>query len=116
MSEGVSLHQDSHDAIYLDRTFNSGQYLQSVDRIHRLGLEDWEDTRITFLITADTIDEVVNRRVAEKAVRMGHILDDPGVEELALPDEEDYGGPLENDQDLAALFAHLRGDGAPGGG
>ena len=35
--EGVNLQQACHDAIYLDRNYNSTQYLQSVDRIHRLG-------------------------------------------------------------------------------
>ena len=38
VGEGISLHHVCHDAIYLERTFNAGQYLQSVDRIHRL---DW---------------------------------------------------------------------------
>src|SRR5690606_9264712 len=49
-SEGISLHDVCHDAIYLDRTFNAGQYLQSVDRIHRLGLPPDAETRITFLL------------------------------------------------------------------
>ena len=31
--------KDNH-AIYLDRTFNAGHFLQSQDRIHRLGLGD----------------------------------------------------------------------------
>ena len=51
MSEGISLHQVCHDAIYLDRTFNAGQFLQSVDRIHRLGLDPAIDTTIYFLMT-----------------------------------------------------------------
>ena len=38
LGEGVSLHETCNDAIYLERTFNAGQYLQSLDRIHRLGL------------------------------------------------------------------------------
>jgi hypothetical protein len=38
MAEGVSPRHTCHDAIYVDRTFNAGQYLQSLDRIHRLGL------------------------------------------------------------------------------
>ena len=37
MSEGISLHLECHDAIWLDRTYNAGQYLQGIDRIHRLG-------------------------------------------------------------------------------
>ena len=117
MSEGVSLHHTCHDAVYLERTFNAGQYLQSVDRIHRLGLEAGTATRITFLVTKDTVDQVVHRRVADKARLLGEILNDPDIVTMALPDEDDledvksgFGQPMDDDQDLAALFAHLRGD------
>ena len=60
MGEGVSLHHECHDAIYLERTFNAGQYLQSIDRIHRLGLPSNVETRITFLLTDETIDLTVD--------------------------------------------------------
>lgn len=112
MSEGISLHQVCHDAIYLDRTFNAGQFLQSVDRIHRLGLDPSVDTTIYFLITRDTIDESVNSRVERKAKNLGTMLDDPGLATMALPDDEDYGSPIDvgDDADIAALFAHLRGE------
>jgi SNF2 family DNA or RNA helicase len=110
-SEGVSLHKDCSDAIYLDRTFNAGQYLQSVDRIHRLGISKDRETRITFLITAGTIDEVVDDRIREKAERLGTLLEDHDIASMALPDDEDYGRAIDSDEDLAALFAHLRGGG-----
>lgn len=35
-SEGISLHKVCQNAIYIDRSFNAAQYLQSEDRIHRL--------------------------------------------------------------------------------
>ena len=38
--EGISLHHVCHDAIYLDRSYNSTHYLQSIDRVHRLGLPE----------------------------------------------------------------------------
>lgn len=110
MSEGVSLHQVCHDAIYLDRTFNAGQYLQSVDRIHRLGLPAEQETRITFLLTAGTIDEVIDARIREKADRLGDMLDDPDISTMALPSDEDYGPAIDSSADIAALFAHLRGE------
>jgi SNF2 family DNA or RNA helicase len=112
MGEGVSLHQVCHDAIYLDRTFNAGQYLQSVDRIHRLGLSYDIETTITFLVTEGTIDEVVADRVETKARNLGLMLDDPSIATMALPDEEDVGDPIDvgDSADIAALFAHLRGD------
>ena len=108
--EGVSLHEICHDAIYLDRTFNAGQYLQSVDRIHRLGLAPAQETRITFLLTRDTIDEVVDLRVRDKAERLGGMLNDPSISTMALPDDEDYGPAIDTVEDVAALFTHLRGN------
>lgn len=110
MSEGVSLHQVCHDAVYLDRTFNAGQYLQSVDRIHRLGLAPGQETRITFLLTAGTIDEVIDSRIRQKAERLGEMLDDPDISTMALPSDEDYGPALDSTADMVALFAHLRGE------
>ncbi len=119
LAEGVSLHHECHEAVYLERTFNAGQYLQSVDRIHRLGLADDVTTRITFLQTKETIDEVVHSRVDEKARRLGGMLDDPDIVTMALPDESDFedvttglGQPIDDQEDVAALFAHLRGNDA----
>ena len=110
LGEGVSLHEVCHDAIYVERTFNAGQYLQSVDRIHRLGLSPDTETRVTFLMTRGTIDERVDERVALKAQRLGAMLDDPDLVTMALPDEEEYGEAIEDIGDLTALFTHLRGD------
>lgn len=111
MSEGVSLHQVCHDAIYLERTFNAGQYLQSIDRIHRLGLSPDQETRITFLLTRGTVDEVIDDRIRGKAERLGEMLDDPDLSTMALPSDEDYGPAIDTVEDMAALFAHLRGEG-----
>ena len=109
MSEGISLHHVCHDAIYLERTFNAGQYLQSLDRIHRLGLYPGTQTRITFLVSAGTIDRTVNDRIRLKAQRLSQMLSDPNLVTMALPDEEAYGSWVEAD-DLEALFVHLGND------
>ena len=113
MSEGISLHKHCHDAVYLDRTFNAGQYLQSIDRIHRLGLAPDDETRITFLLSSGTVDEVVDRRVRVKAERLGEMLDDPNLAAVALPSDDDYGQVIDSGEDIAALFAHLRDIDAP---
>jgi SNF2 family DNA or RNA helicase len=110
MSEGVSLHHVCHDAIYVDRTFNAGQYLQSIDRLHRLGLAPGIETRIMFLVSEDTIDATVDDRVRIKAERLAAMLSDENLVTMALPDEEAYGSWVDAD-DLDALLAHLgRGD------
>lgn len=110
MSEGVSLHHTCHDAVYLERTFNAGQYLQSIDRIHRLGLARGIETRITFLVSTGTIDETVDDRVRVKADRLATMLSDPELVTMALPDEEAYGSWIDA-EDVSALFAHLGPDG-----
>jgi SNF2 family DNA or RNA helicase len=98
LGEGISLHHVCHDAIYLERTFNAGHYLQSVDRIHRLGLHEDAVTRVTILSSAETIDEVVESRLREKTERLGTLLGDPGLSVMSLPAIPEEG--LEGDSDL----------------
>lgn len=109
LAEGVSLHRECNSAIYIDRTFNAGQFLQSQDRIHRLGLADDAETTLTILMTPGTVDEIVNMRVAEKVIDLATLMHDPGLPEMSLPDEDDFGPPLDSHRDLEELFRHLRG-------
>ncbi len=108
LGEGISLHRECHDAVYVDRDFAAGKYLQSLDRIHRLGLPPEVETRITVLVSERTIDEVVSQRLQTKLEFMGRILDDPAVQRLAdLDDEPAIGGGIDND-DLQAILGYLR--------
>jgi SNF2 family DNA or RNA helicase len=108
LGEGINLHQHCHDAVFVDRDFAAGRFLQSLDRIHRLGLSPDTETRITVLASEGTIDDVVERRLSDKLEFMGRILDDPAVQELADLDEEPaIGGGLDQ-RDLQALMGHLR--------
>jgi SNF2 family DNA or RNA helicase len=109
LGEGISLHHDCHDSVYVDRDFAAGRFLQSLDRIHRLGLAPGTETRVTILGAAGTIDEVVAQRLGDKLQFMGRILDDPEVRQLADLDEEpSVGGGLDTG-DLQALMGYLRG-------
>lgn len=108
LGEGISLHHACHDAVYVDRDFAAGRYLQSLDRIHRLGLPPNIETRVTVLTSTETIDEVVNARLNAKLEFMGRILDDPTVQRLADLDEEPAVGGGLDQSDLAALMGHLR--------
>src|SRR5690606_23889575 len=65
-SEGVSLHAVCHHALYLDRTFNAAHFLQSMDRIHRLGLPPDQKTTIEIVECAESIDETVHWRLKAK--------------------------------------------------
>lgn len=107
LAEGVSLHMECHDAIYLDRTFNAGQYLQSLDRIHRLGLPADTQTTFTIFSTTGSIDERVDRRVEEKVQRMSQLLADARLVELSLPDDEEPAAVLDDRADLEEVLAEL---------
>ncbi|GGX44923.1 DEAD/DEAH box helicase [Streptomyces fructofermentans] len=108
LGEGISLHHDCHDAVYVDRDFAAGRFLQSLDRIHRLGLAPEAETRITVLASEGSLDEVVEQRLSDKLLFMGRILDDPAVQELADLDEEPAVGGGLDQRDIQALMGHLR--------
>ncbi len=94
--EGISLHKASHYAIYLDRNFNSAYYLQSVDRIHRLGLSNAIDTHIEIIMARNSIDDILASRLNMKVENMGKVLNDPYLLKLAydpedIPKDEMFG-------------------------
>ena len=110
-SEGISLHQVCHHAIYLDRNFNAAQYLQSEDRIHRLGLSPDQQTDLDIIECIGTVDETVRIRLQHKVDRMADAL---GDHELTITpgfaDEDDgYGEEAAIDfEDLKSLISDLR--------
>lgn len=107
LGEGISLHQVCHDAVYVDRDFMAGRFLQSLDRIHRLGLQPGTKTRVTVLAVRDTIDEVVHARLDQKLEFMGKVLDDPSVQQLSdLQEEPAVAGGLDS-SDVQLLLRHL---------
>lgn len=90
LGEGISLHHHCHNALYVDRTYNAGQYLQSIDRIHRRGLSGDVITEVKILKTKNSIDERVDLRLSEKVAKLGEFLDDPNLAITSLPgDDED---------------------------
>lgn len=107
LGEGISLHQVCHDAVYVDRDFMAGRFLQSLDRIHRLGLPPGTDTRVTVLAARRTIDEVVAARLEKKLRFLGTVLDDPAVRQLGDLQEEETTGLGMDADDIHALLAHL---------
>ena len=65
LAESVSLHKQCHHAIYVDRTYNGGHYMQSLKRIHRVGLKDIT-TRYDIIESKDCIDQDIAINLAEK--------------------------------------------------
>ena len=76
LSESISLHKQCHHAVYLDRTYNCGNYIQSLERIHRIGLEKNQDTKYSILMSEDTIDSRIDRNLEIKYKRMQDFLNE----------------------------------------
>lgn len=107
--EGISLHRACHHAIYLDRTFNAAHYLQSIDRIHRLGLSPEVETRVEILEARGTIDSRVAKRLKAKIDSMSQILNDPGLAALAydpLDVVEEFPAGIQP-EDVEEIVDHL---------
>lgn len=117
--EGISLHTVCHNAIYADRSYVSTHYLQSIDRIHRLGLDPDQETHIHIYRSKappiiGSIDMSVSRRLIEKVRNMQVLLDDPDLHELAF-DEEEAADPIDYDvelKDIIDLISEMEGTAA----
>jgi SNF2 family DNA or RNA helicase len=113
-SEGMSLHMTCHDAVYLDRSYNATHFLQSIDRIHRLGLPRGTLTQVHILqnrlpLDVGSIDLSVARRLGQKIRAMEQMLGDEDLHQLAL-DEETLGSGLEDSidrRDILDLLAEI---------
>ncbi len=105
-AEGISLHTVCHHAIYVDRNYNAAQYLQSEDRIHRLGLPSHVVTNIEILHCLDTIDESVQCRLTIKVDRMARVLNDPSLNFEPVKIDLDEDGL--DSEDIQDYIKHLR--------
>ncbi len=76
VAESISLHKGCHYAIYLERDYNCSNFLQSKDRIHRVGLQKNQITKYYYFVSKDSIDEVINYRLLVKIKRMEEIIND----------------------------------------
>ena len=74
-AESISLHKTCHNAIYYDLTYNCAQYLQSLDRIHRVGGSEKIEANYYFLQYANSIDQDILNNLRKKAERMSKIID-----------------------------------------
>jgi SNF2 family DNA or RNA helicase len=113
--EGISLHTVCHHAIYLDRSFNAAQYLQSEDRIHRLGLAPDQQTVIEIVECNGTVDETVRQRLEFKISQMAAVLEDSALNVAPVPmdpeaeDEDGVEAGSLDEGDVRALLASLGG-------
>jgi len=76
VAESISLHKGCHNAIYLERDYNCSNFVQSKDRIHRVGLEPKQETHYFYIISSNSIDEVINNKLQDKIRQMEEIIND----------------------------------------
>ena len=74
-AESISLHKTCSHAIYYDMSYNCAQYLQSLDRIHRVGGSEHKAAHYYFLQYEDTVDRDILANVQRKAQNMSAIID-----------------------------------------
>ena len=74
-AESISLHKTCGHAIYYDLSYNCAQYLQSLDRIHRVGGSETRTAHYSFLMYEDTFEGEILSNLIGKATRMADIVD-----------------------------------------
>jgi superfamily II DNA or RNA helicase len=90
-AEGISLHHVCHDAIYLDRSFQADLYLQSIDRICRLGNNDQKNIYILQSAIPQNLRNIefaIKSNLERKIDYMGQLLNDPNLIKMALDETE----------------------------
>ncbi|MBS1595551.1 MAG: DEAD/DEAH box helicase [Bacteroidetes bacterium] len=75
-AESISLHKTCHNAVYYDLSYNCAQYLQSLDRIHRVGGSEWIEANYHFLQYKNTIDADIRKNIDDKTRKMFDIIEE----------------------------------------
>jgi len=89
-AESISLHKTCHDAIYYDLSYNCAQYLQSLDRIHRVGGSEEVEVHYFYLQYRDTIESDIKNNLEAKAKKMSHLIDeDMAIYSLDMFEDDD---------------------------
>lgn len=74
-AESISLHKTCRHAIYYDLSYSCAQYLQSLDRIHRVGGSEEKSPHYYVLQYTDSVDSDILENVRSKARLMSEVID-----------------------------------------
>jgi len=98
-AESISLHTTCHSSLYYDLSYNCAQYLQSLDRIHRVGGSENVCTNYYFLQYKNTIDQDIAQNLNDKAKKMNDLIEeDYNIYSLDMVEED------EDEQAFIRLF------------
>ncbi|MER8942883.1 DEAD/DEAH box helicase [Mesorhizobium sp. M0915] len=75
VGESISLHKACRSAIYFDRDFNAGRYIQSKDRIHRYNPQGGLPVTYYNLVGKGTVDDDIDARLIVKEQRLADLVD-----------------------------------------
>jgi SNF2 family DNA or RNA helicase len=89
VGESISLHKACRSAIYFDRDFNAGRFIQSKDRIHRYNPDGGGDVTYHHLITLHTVDQDIDARLLIKERRLTDLVDGEDIPLLTAADDGD---------------------------
>lgn len=89
VGESISLHKACRTAIYFDRDFNAGRFIQSKDRIHRYNPDGGGLVTYHHLITPGTVDQDIDARLTVKEKRLSDLVDADDIPLLTAADDND---------------------------
>lgn len=89
VGESISLHKACRSAIYFDRDFNAGRFIQSKDRIHRYNPEGGGAVTYYHLITPGTVDQDIDARLMIKERRLADLVDADDIPLLTAAEDND---------------------------
>lgn len=103
VSESISLHKACKNAIYIERSFNAAQFIQSKDRIHRYGLQPTDKVNYYYIVSDNAIDETIHERLIMKEDRMMRIIENEPIPLFSRIDDNS-----ENDDIKALIDNYVR--------
>jgi SNF2 family DNA or RNA helicase len=89
VGESISLHKACRTAIYYDRDFNAGRFIQSKDRIHRYNPAGGGPVSYFYLGCSNTIDDDIDSRLRLKERRLSDLVDSEDIPLLTSVGDDD---------------------------
>jgi SNF2 family DNA or RNA helicase len=92
VGESISLHKAARTAIYFDRDFNAGRFIQSKDRIHRYNPTPLGEVDYYFLTAPGTVDTIIDQRLVQKEQRLADLVESEDIPLFNLVDAGNEDG------------------------
>ncbi len=98
VGESISLHKACRTAIYFDRDFNAGRFIQSKDRIHRYNPKGGGPVKYLYLVSPGTVDSDIDGRLTIKERRLSDLVESEEIPLLTASSD------LEGSEDVRAIL------------